>query len=180
MQRPEADRLFIDFSKWSADYWKISFALAVSVHLFAFVLLLVSPYLHRRPLLFDVQTVNLFTAEEIELPKPAAAKPEPTPPPAAAKMLKPEPPPVSVAPAPEPAVAQPAVSLKPLKKKERVPSPKEELKVKQTMLERKLRQVQARIEQQQAEATVKKEVGTALERIRQSLTSRAPAVSSPS
>lgn len=180
MQRPDAERLLFDLPKWSTGHWKIPFALTVGVHFLAFLLLLVSPYLHQRRPLLDVQTVNLFTAQEIELPKPpkAAPAPAPAPPPPVTKIETPAPPPVSVAPEPAPAAPQQAISLKPLKKKEKISSPEEEIKAKQTILERKLRQVQARIDQQQAEATVKKEVETALDRIRQSLATRPSATSS--
>jgi len=179
MQHPEADRLLFNFQQWSSGHWKIPFALAFAVHLAAFLLLLVSPYLHPRRPLIDVQTVNLFTAQELEQPKPARAQPKPPPPPPAPapKIEKPAPAVVPIKPAPAPIASKPAVSLKPLKMKEKLPTPKEQLKAKESILERKLRQVQARVTQERAEENARKEVATALDRIRQSLAT-APTTSS--
>jgi len=176
MQHPEADRLLFNLQQWSSGHWKIPFALAFAVHLAAFLLLLVSPYLHPKRSLLDVQTVNLFTAQEIEQPKPGKPLPKPAPappPPAPAPKIEKPAPAVPVKPkaAPAPVTSKPAVSLKPLKMKEKLPTPKEKLKAKESILERKLRQVQAKVAQDKAEENARKEVATALDRIRQTYAS---------
>ena len=149
---------------WSVTEWRLPFVLALIVHVMALLLLIVSPFLQSSKPVLNVQTVNLFNASEIKpAPAPRISKPAPPPPPAPVSK-KTAPPPVSTA--PKPTATKPPVSLRPLKKK--LKAEDTDRKVKQAILERKLRQVRAGIEKERAEQMVKKEVNTALERIRQS------------
>jgi hypothetical protein len=161
---------FFDFSRWPTDHWKKPLSLTIAVHLAAFLLLLLSPYMHSRAPMLDVQTVDLFTATEIET-QPAPRAPAP-PAPAPPKSKTPASDAVSIAPSIPQTGPQEVITLRPLKTKEKIKSPKDDLKVKQTILERKLRQVQASIESERAQATAKKQVETAIDSIRQSLASR--------
>jgi len=164
---------FFDFSRWPADHWKKPLSLTIAIHVAAFLLLLLSPYMHSRAPMLEVQTVDLFTATEVELqPAPKAPVP-PAPVPPKSKA----PPPsdaVSITPSIPQTGPQEVITLRPLKTKEKIKSPKDDLKVKQNILERKLRQVRASIESERAEETAKKQVETAIDSIRQSLASRTP------
>lgn len=158
-----ADKFLAPGGPWSATEWRMPFALAVAVHVLGLVLLIVSPYLQSGTPILDVQTVNLFTASEIE-PAPVPKISKPAAPPAAPSRKKTAPPPVSTAPKPK-AASKPPITLRPLKS--RTKSEDIDRAVKQAILERKLRLVRAEVEKERAEQTVKKEVNTALERIRQ-------------
>lgn len=161
MRTDIAEKLISPSSPWNATDWRLPFALALAVHILGLLLILLSPYFHSTSKIIDVQTVNLFTATEIE-PAPApkkAAKP------AAARPQKTRSEPRVTVPPKAPAATAPPVTLRPLKSKNK--SAEDDLKAKQTLLERKLRQVQASVEKKKAEEAVRQEVDTALERIRQ-------------
>lgn len=168
MRTEIADKFLGPGGPWSETEWHVPFALALAVHVLAVILLIVSPYLQSSKPVLDVQTVNLINASEIK-PAPAPkkiAKPAAPPQPVPVKK-KASPPPVSTAPAPT--TVKPPVTLRPLKSKSR--TEETDQAVKQAILDRKLRQVRAALEKEQAEKTVRKEVNTALERIRQSYAS---------
>jgi len=173
MRTDIAEKFHVPDPRWSATDWRIPFALAIAVHILALLLVILAPYFHRRTPILEVQTVNLFSASELQPQAPAPkkiARPAAPLPKTPAKK-------VSVAPPVKPAASKPAVSLRPLKSKTK--SADEDLKVKQTILERKLRQVQAAVEKERAENKVKKEVDTALERIRQNYASSGQLSSPP-
>lgn len=105
--------------------WQKSLFLTIAVHVSFLLFGLLAPrFLHFQQKIPEVYTVNLFSVEDLGGPAPAAkpvAAPqaEPTPPQAAPEPVKPTPP-QKTQPAPEPpAVAKDAISLKPIKTKEK-------------------------------------------------------------
>lgn len=104
-----------------ANQWRVSLSLAVGVHLLVLLIALLSPYLfHYRRKMPDIYTVNLFTAQDIAAPGPAAPAAPSAPAEVAPREVKkkvetPAPPKVET---PPPAPVQPpplqAISTKPL------------------------------------------------------------------
>jgi len=140
---------------------RIPLILSGGLHLFLLLFILFAPALQHNSPLPDVQTVMLFSAEEI-------AEPQHTAPPVPAKVTPKAPAAVSMQPL---APVKPAkvVSLRPLKTKKKIIPEKQQDKVRQTVIERALQQVQAKLRQQQAESAARKQIKTAFESIRQSL-----------
>jgi len=126
------DRDFFQEQQEEDRCWKLPLNLAVVLHVVIFAASIFLPDLiERRPLLDDIVTVDL-----ISMPEPVAAPPAPLQPVAKPTELKapvkaPEPVPepevaeVSVAPelevAPEPAAPAKPSSLKPLKRRQKIP-----------------------------------------------------------
>lgn len=159
-----ADKFLAPSFSWSANDWRIPLALALGVHVLGLLLLIVSPYLHSSAPILNVQTVELFTASEIR-PTPVPRIIRPRVPPPTPRRRKIAPAPISTVPKPK-AASKPPISLRPLKSNTK--SADIERSVQQAILERKLRQVRARVEEERAQKAVQKDVDTALERIRQS------------
>jgi len=141
--------------------WRISMAFAVGVHLLLFLVSYLGPkLLWLRPKMPEVYTVNLFTVQYVQRSAPAAAPaPAPAPPaPVETKTKPPEPvkppPPTPVAPKPpEPVpVAEDAISLKPIKTKEKADIDKMKKLRDQILAEEKAKKAKEDLEKAKAEA----------------------------
>lgn len=152
--------------------WKLPFGLAIAVHILTFILLIVPPsFLLPDRDIPDIQTINLFTAEELL----QAQKPQPAPP-AEPKVVpepvrKETPPPqelVSTAVEPAPAAPVPGevLSLNPRKMKKKILPKPQEPDLRMKALER----IQARVNQQREEEQIKHE----LARLRDTLHTQPP------
>lgn len=162
-----SDQFFntLDFSP--DKRWKLPFSLAIAVHLLTLLLLVAPPtFLLPDREIQEIQTISLFTAEELQQAqkpppaKPAAAKPapakEPAPPPPSQELLS-----TAVEPPASTALPGEMVSLHPRKIKKKIvpepPAPDLRLKA--------LERIQARVNQQREEEQIKHE----LSRLRDSL-----------
>jgi len=150
------------------EQWKKPFGLALAIHVAAFVFLLLPPsWFSTRPNLEDVQTIDLFTAEELnKLQKTAPPAPQPkvARPNRRVKPPQPEPKPepitkevTSIASEPPP-VATPGevVSLKPRKIKKKLPPPNEKItKVNDDKRLKALDRIRAQLNQKKEEQKIK-------------------------
>jgi outer membrane biosynthesis protein TonB len=117
---------FLPTSELPDKQWQKSLFLTIAVHVCFLLFGMFAPrFLHFQQKIPEVYTVNLFSATDLGGPPPAASskatapQAEPAPPKAAPEPAKPTPP-EKTQPVPEPpAVAKDAVSLKPIKTKEK-------------------------------------------------------------
>lgn len=161
--------------------WKISFSMAVGLHLLVLCLtLLPSSFFRNRAEIPEVVTINLFNAEELKSPKPVAKKSPPKrakveevapkkslPPPVVKKEISvapPDPAPVVVA----PVAVTPAkvISLKPRVMKKKVVKPEEP---KEKVFDETLRNVVDRIRAKKQQEMELAKAKDNLARLRESL-----------
>lgn len=180
------------------NLWKASLIFSLLLHVSVLLMTIFGPkFFHRRPIMPEVYTVNLFTASAPSVApaaKPAAAKKPaaPKPPPAApppepvkSEPVKPEAvqiEPVKVEPAPpkpvepEPVVKVPpkkAISLKPDKAQKKLKDDKEK-KIRDDLIKaRALAKVRAKLEVEKAKQAADLAAKNAVERLRESLLSQA-------
>lgn len=166
---PHRPSLYPAFREFPDDQWKTPLILTVAFHIFVLSLAVFGPSIfnHRR-YLPEVYTVSLFNAAEIS---PAPPAPAPAAPP------QEQSPPVQKAPAPETAPLKPvvpipkeAVSLKPLKQKDKKPA-LDKKKIDEDSLARALTKIRTKAVGKQAEDRARREINAALDQLRDSLRS---------
>ncbi|MCK5404471.1 MAG: TonB C-terminal domain-containing protein [Desulfobulbaceae bacterium] len=143
------------------NHWKAPLGLAVAVHITTLVLALLSPSLFHRSRMPEVYTVNLFNVTE-----PAPAPPAPAKPPAEKSVVqKPATPQKAV----QPAAPRKVISLKPLKTKRIKKKIVQEKKFDDSLLNRALNRVEAKVEVKKAREDAADLVSNAVDKLRESL-----------
>lgn len=163
------------------EQWKVSFSLAVVLHILVLLLtLLPSSFFRSKVEMPEVVTINLFNVEELKTPKAKPmvrkplrkvvrkiqpkpfSKPQPPPPPPKAVSIVQQPTP----PAPVPALSAKVISLRPRIMKKKVVAKK---KPKNRDLDAKLLNAVARIRAQKKQKVAQEKARDALARLRDQL-----------